>query len=300
MVMLFNRWDLFWVNYMTDFDKSKIAKKIKGLMAKAEDSAATEAEAVAAAEKARELLDKYQLDLGTLNLSHNGFSQLNATGQNAESAHIQDALAFLIADYTDTLAFHVPESEDQQSECRYFGLESDVYFALWLSQSLEKFIIRRSKEVEHLGQAYYLSFRDGIINGVNSKLHSAIQQRNKALKTVSSSHSSSMAKSKQDDIKDTEQFDKKSYVLSEAQQRFKLPEKPAKTNKTNNRNLGAFLIGRAEGKTASLAEPLGDERHDHKLTSPNNDKGHPHSGAPQQMSEREKELLRRRKRENNS
>lgn len=281
---------------MTDFDKSKIANKIKALMAKAEDRAATEAEAVAAAEKARELLDKYQLDLGALNLSQDGFSQLKSTGQSAESTHIHDALAYLIADYTDTLAFHVPESDERPSECRYFGLESDVYFALWLSQSLEKFIIRRSKEVEHLGRAYYLSFRDGIINGVNSKLHSAIQQRNKSLGSENSSHpshSSTMAKSKQDDIKDADQFDKKSYVLSEAQQRFKLPEKPSKTNKTNNRNLGAFLIGRAEGKTASLAEPIGDERPTQTLPSPNNLGGRDNT----QMSEREKELQRRALRE---
>ncbi len=280
---------------MTDFDKSKIANKIKALMAKAEDRAATEAEAVAAAEKARELLDKYQLDLGALNLSQDGFSQLKSTGQSAESAHIHDALAYLIADYTDTLAFHVPESDERPSECRYFGLESDVYFALWLSQSLEKFIVRRSKEVEHLGRAYYLSFRDGIINGVNSKLHSAIQQRNKSLKRTSSSHSSTMAKSKQDDIKDADQFDKKSYVLSEAQQRFKLPEKEPRANKSNNRNLGAFLIGRAEGKTASLAEPIGDERPTQTLPSPNNLGGRDKT----QISEREKELQRRSLKEEN-
>jgi hypothetical protein len=277
---------------MTDFDKSKIANKIKALMAKTEDSAATEAEAVAAAEKARELLDKYQLDLGTLDLTHDGFSQLSTTVQSAESAHIHDALAFLIADYTDTLAFHIPETEERPSECRYFGLESDVYFALWLSQSLENFILRRSKEVEHLGRAYYLSFRDGIINGVNSKLHSAIQLRNKSLGSENSSHSShssAMAKSKQDDVKDADQFDKKSYVLTEAQQRFKLPEKEPKANKSNNRNLGAFLIGRAEGKTASLAEPIGDDRHSQRLVSPD----HLDRDDKSRMSEREKELQRR-------
>ncbi len=279
---------------MPGFEKEKIAHKIKALMAKAEDSAATEAEAIAAAEKARELLDKYQLDLRALNLSQDGFSQLSTAGQSDESAYIHDALAFLIADYTDTLAFHVPKTDEHQSECRYFGLESDVYFALWLSQSLEKFILRRSKEVEHLGRAYYLSFRDGIINGVNSKLHAAIQQRNKALGVPPPSNAPLMAKAKNEASKDSEQFDKKSYVLSEAQQRFKMPEKPTKTIKTNNRNLGAFLIGRAEGKTASLAEPIGDERHSQRLNAP--DQFTVSSEETAEMSEREKELLRRAQR----
>lgn len=280
---------------MSDFDKSKIAKKIKALMAKAEDSAATEGEAVAAAEKARELLDKYQLDVRALDLSYDGFSQLNSSGKNEESAQIHDALAYLIAEYTDTLAYHVPESEEHQSECRYFGLESDVYFALWLSQSLEKFIIRRSKEVTHLGRTYYLSFRDGIINGINSKLHTAIQQRNKSLGNNEPAHSSSMAKSKRGEAESSEHFDKKNYVLTEAQQRFKLPKKEPKANKSNNRNLGAFLIGRAEGKTASLAEPIGDERPAQTLPSPNNLGGRDNS----QMSERDKELKRRAIREKN-
>ena len=282
---------------MSGFEKHKIAKKIKALMAKAEDSAATEAEAIAAAEKARELLDKYQLELETLDLKADGFAQFKSTGDTQESAHIHDALAFLIADYTDTLAFHVPEGEDKLSECRYFGLKSDVTFALWLSHSLETFILRRSKEVEHLGRAYYLSYRDGIINGVNSKLHAAIQQRNKAHNSPLSSRSSLMAKSGRDKIKDAEEFDKKSYVLSEAQQRFKLPEKPAKATRKNNRNLGAFMIGRAEGKLASLAEPLGDERSSQKLVSPQSLKEVTEGQETAPMSEREKELLRRKNRD---
>ena len=53
---------------MDETQKDKMAHKIRALMAKAEDSAATEAEAVAAAEKAKELLDKYQLDLGAVQL----------------------------------------------------------------------------------------------------------------------------------------------------------------------------------------------------------------------------------------
>ena len=276
---------------MSGFEREKIAHKIKALMAKAEDSAATEAEAIAAAEKARDLLDKYQLDLSTLDLTHDGFTQFKSTGDSEESALIHDALAFLIADYTDTIAFHVPAEENTPSECRYFGLESDVYFALWLSRSLEAFILRRSKEVEHLGQPYYLSYRDGIINGVNSKLHAAIQQRKKSLSSSNPSHSSTMAPSKQNKAKDTDGFDKKSYVLSEAQQRFKLPEKPAKAIKKNNRNLGAFMIGRAEGKRASLAEPIGDDRHSHRLNAPAPSHTPPQENAP--MSEREKELQRR-------
>jgi Protein of unknown function (DUF2786) len=58
---------------MTDADRGKLLARIKALFSKTTKSGATEAEELAAAEKARELIEKYQLDMGAEELRKEGF-----------------------------------------------------------------------------------------------------------------------------------------------------------------------------------------------------------------------------------
>lgn len=287
---------------MKEFDQEKIAHKIRALMAKAEDNAATEAEAISAAEKAKELLDKYQLDLGSVQLVNDGFETLKSSNQDDESSHIHDSLAYFISQYTDTMAWNNQNAKNGLSECRYFGLKTDVYFAVWLSQSLEKFIIRRSETVKHLGEDYYNSFRDGILNGINSKLQSACERNHKKRpknhepEEASGGEGSASSEAEQDH-KDNfnsgvEILDKIGIVKTEAQKRFRLSGDSKKTTVYKS-NIGAFLSGRTEGKAASLAQPLGNDKDIEQLEAPlsNEESGKPH------LSEREKERLRREARD---
>lgn len=49
---------------MTTDKQQAIAARIRALLAKTTENGATDAEAMSAAEKARELMDRYQIDLG--------------------------------------------------------------------------------------------------------------------------------------------------------------------------------------------------------------------------------------------
>ena len=260
--------------------KDKMARKVRALMAKAEDSAATEAEAVAAAEKAKELLDKYQLDLGAVQLIKDGFQNLRSSDQSVESAHIHDSLAFFIADYTDTIAWRSPPERGRPSQCQYFGLKSDVDFAVWLSQSLERFILRKSSSVVPLGEKYYDSYRDGVINGVNIKLQAAIHKKaKKAQKPVYAGGADDDERPEdQQDAADNPQptgptdlatLDKAGIVRTEAQKRFNFTgtHKAAAYGTTYKSNIGAFLAGRAEGKQASLESPLEEAKQDNQISA---------------------------------
>ena len=62
---------------MTDTDREKLLARIKALFSKTTKSGATEAERHAAAEKARELIEKYQLDMGAEELKKEGFVKKN-------------------------------------------------------------------------------------------------------------------------------------------------------------------------------------------------------------------------------
>ena len=58
-----------------------------------------------------------------------------------------------------------------------------------------------------------------------------------------------------------EPLDKVGIVRTEAQKRFRFTGE--KKSQTENSNLGAFLSGRAEGKTANINEPLADDQTEH-------------------------------------
>ena len=58
---------------MNSADREKLLARIKALFSKTTEAGATEAEELAATEKARELIEKYQLDMGAEELKREGF-----------------------------------------------------------------------------------------------------------------------------------------------------------------------------------------------------------------------------------
>jgi hypothetical protein len=60
---------------MTGADREKLLARIKALFSNTTGAGATEAEELAAAEKARELIEKYQVDMGAEELKKEGFIQ---------------------------------------------------------------------------------------------------------------------------------------------------------------------------------------------------------------------------------
>lgn len=123
---------------MTPDQKKAIAAKIKALLAKTEDNGATEAEAMAAAFKAKEMMDRYQLDMGELEMEADGFEEL-ATETACEFSHkVQWNLAHAVSLFTETRCWNKRET----NSLRFFGYKSDVQFAQWLIQALEGFVLK--------------------------------------------------------------------------------------------------------------------------------------------------------------
>lgn len=121
---------------------SNHAAKIKALLSKTVDNGATEDEAIAAAMKARELMDKYDIDLTTLDMKAEGFETLiNQYFAVSPEHRAATAIAVAVAAYTDTKVY----GTHNRSAIAYFGLKSDVTFATWLETTLVGFVIRNAE-----------------------------------------------------------------------------------------------------------------------------------------------------------
>lgn len=121
---------------------SNHAAKIKALLSKTIENGATEDEAIAAAMKARELMDKYDIDLTTLDMKAEGFETLiNQYFAVSPEHRAATAIAVAVAAYTDTKVY----GTNNRSAIAYFGLKSDVAFATWLETTLVGFVVRNAE-----------------------------------------------------------------------------------------------------------------------------------------------------------
>ncbi|MCK9361779.1 DUF2786 domain-containing protein [Patescibacteria group bacterium] len=121
----------------------KIAAKIRALLALSEDPGATEAERLAAAFKARELLEKYQVDMGASALAEEGVERLRKLASAMDQKwSISRTLAPAIAKFTQTKCW----GGGGGTEVNFLGIRSDVEFAGWLAESLANYVIGKATE----------------------------------------------------------------------------------------------------------------------------------------------------------
>jgi Protein of unknown function (DUF2786) len=172
---------------MTGADREKLLARIKALYSKTTGAGATEAEELAAAEKARELIEKYQLDMGAEELKKEGFVQ-----KTIDMEPSRFAFARRILQGTEKFC---------EVKCWYmtsrqvvaFGLRSDVELAAYLIESLTTFtlagadlhIATERKMAIALGtpmtsaqsrQAYH-SYLIGCANRINVRLREMTAER---------------------------------------------------------------------------------------------------------------------------
>lgn len=123
-------------------DRQSLAQRIQALLAKTTARGCTEAEALAAAEKAQELLAIYQMSKTDLELEAEGLIRWLLTKDEMKrlkfpASAIAD-LGFGIARFTDCKGWTWSGGRDG---FEFAGLRSDVEFATWLTQSLMQFCI---------------------------------------------------------------------------------------------------------------------------------------------------------------
>lgn len=134
-------------------EREKVAVRIRALLAKTKENGCSEGEAMAAALKARELADKYQINLSETELEAEGVVQGTAEAPAARKFDLQPYLVGPIADFTDCRTWRTtvyvtedgeladgPWNGEAEERWQFLGLQSDVEFAFWLLVHLEDFI----------------------------------------------------------------------------------------------------------------------------------------------------------------
>lgn len=168
-------------------NRAALAARIKALLAKTVQNGATEAEALSAIEKARELMDKHHMDGGAIGMEEEGTTRYDQphekTKVQSEILLVKSELVVAIGRFTSTRTFWNPSD---RLIC-FFGLRSDVDFASWLSDSLSTYCLNQAA-------TYRLDcalFDTGKLtrDGEASFLRGAVNRINERLKELTATHS---------------------------------------------------------------------------------------------------------------
>lgn len=160
---------------MTADKKAAVAAKIKALLAKTTENGCTEAEALAAMSKARKLMDEFHIDEGTVGMAAEGTVKVHIPcGSYKRGLGIRWRIAGGIADYTDTKVW---TENGKRGDLVFFGLPSDVDFAVWLVQSLDQFVQNAVSSYHAFDWEEERSFIMGCCNRLAHRMHDEADAR---------------------------------------------------------------------------------------------------------------------------
>lgn len=120
---------------MKQNDRQKLATTIRALLAKTTENGATEAEALAAALKAQEIMDRFHLDHSALEMEEEGIHQIKTNqGRRENGVNVREELAASIGKFCDCRTVFL--NENGKEKIAFVGLQSDLEFATWLLDTL--------------------------------------------------------------------------------------------------------------------------------------------------------------------
>jgi hypothetical protein len=133
----------------------RLKTRIQGLRAKTIDNGCTEGEALAAAAKVAELLDRYDLSLSDVELRDSSCEQLDYETHRKKRIPLDDCIG-AIADFCDC---RVWREKNAAGEARYvfFGLRSDIEAAHYLTELVDSAV--RAELGRYKTTADYRRFR---------------------------------------------------------------------------------------------------------------------------------------------
>jgi len=161
-------------------DRTKIVAKIRALLAKTEDAGCSEDEALAAAAKAGELMDKYELTESDIELTENkGQIKSEERYQNRTNAHEARFTLGAIGEFTKTVAYM---SED--SVC-FVGFSQDREIAFYLYDLIKNAMdvefrrfLKSPDRPDHIhGRTLRASFMRGMATRISERLREMTRQR---------------------------------------------------------------------------------------------------------------------------
>jgi hypothetical protein len=153
---------------MAAIDRNKLLDKIRALFNKTTENGCTEAEAMAALDKARAMMDAYEVSAEDLVLTKEMAAILKKSEQNHDPHGIRWQLVGSVARFCDCKAWGTRTNRGRGRPTNrvvtFAGMPSDVDFAHWLLDSLTNFVL--SELAEHLCSAVApRGMRRRVING---------------------------------------------------------------------------------------------------------------------------------------
>src|ERR1035437_3545910 len=157
-------------------NRESLLDKIRALMSKTVDNGCTEAEALSALDKARAMMDAYEVSEDDLRLSKEEKAVLRAEPAGTRDPHgIKRSLATPVAKFCDCKVWR-----NGEKGLTFCGLKSDAQFATWLLDNLASFV--QCELVGHLsGCLAPKGERRFVINGFVAGFASRVSERIKAL-----------------------------------------------------------------------------------------------------------------------
>ncbi len=151
--------------------RKKMLEKVKAILSKTMENGCTESEAMAALAKARELMATYEIDEKELEAVAEK-AQVHKTAVS-DPYDIKRGLSVNVGKFTNCKAFR-----DRENVINFAGKESDIVFATWLLDTLQRFVMRALRAYQadrarkHLGNSNWTSasFVMGCASRINEKL----------------------------------------------------------------------------------------------------------------------------------
>lgn len=122
---------------MTSEARKKMIERIKAML---NSSGRTEAEMMAFLAKAQELMSTYSISENDLNVAEK--AQIHKTSPS-DPYNIKKTLSENVGRFTSTKAFR-----DREQVINFAGKESDILFATWLLDTLQRFVMRELRQYQ--------------------------------------------------------------------------------------------------------------------------------------------------------
>jgi len=123
--------------------RKKMLEKVKAILAKTMENGCSEQEAMTALAKARELMATYEIDEKELHQFEQEKAQIHRTA-TSDPYEIKYWLAKFVGKFTRCQSWAAKD----KVVC-FAGLESDVIFATWLLDTLQRYVMRALRDYQN-------------------------------------------------------------------------------------------------------------------------------------------------------
>lgn len=184
-------------------NRESIFNKVRALLSKTVENGCTEAEAMIALAMAEKMMNEHEIIEDDLKLEDEA-AVIDSMYCDRDPHAISWKLCYAVGKFTETYAF------GYKKMIKFAGLRSDIDFALWLTQTLTKFVQTELKKYmwangyQSLKPANKRIVINGFVIGVTARISTRLQQMIAARATITNSTALVVAKNAliQEAIKD--------------------------------------------------------------------------------------------------